>query len=352
MKQAIIPLFIPHDGCPYRCTFCNQWRLTGRTHSVTAAEVAATIAAYRASTKRPYRWEAAFYGGSFTALPEARQAALLAPATAALRRGELAAIRLSTRPDCVDAGTAERLAAAGVTTVELGVQSMADSVLAATRRGHDSAAVAPAVAALRRAGLQVGIQLLPGLPGETWATLRHTLRAVLALRPDCVRIYPALVMADTELAATHAAGTYCPLSMAQAVTVVAWWRRAFARAGIPVIRMGLQASAELEAGLVAGPYAPDFGERVHSRILRHGVQRALRGGKGAVRIRICPADVSKLYGHRRESIACIRTRYAGAVEVEIDPAVSRGTADILRGDSVRTVCIATGAARDGESTAE
>lgn len=342
MRQAIIPLFIPHDGCPYRCTFCNQWRITGQTHSVTVAEVEATIATYRAGTTRPYRWEAAFYGGSFTALPEWRQEELLAPATAALRRGELAAIRLSTRPDCVDVSTARRLAEAGVTTVELGVQSMADNVLAAVRRGHRAAAVAPAVAALREAGMQVGIQLLPGLPGETLATLRHTLREVLALRPDCVRIYPALVMADTEMAAAYRAGTYQPVSLPQAIAVAAWWRRTFLREGIAVIRMGLQPTVELEAGLVAGPYAPDFGERVHSRILRHGVQRALRGGAAAAQISIHPADVSKLYGRRRQNIEHIRAAYRGELTVEIDSAVSRGTIFVSRNGCVRTVCAETG----------
>lgn len=315
MRRAIIPLFIPHDGCPYRCTFCNQWRITGRDESVTAATVASTIEAYLASTNKDYHWEAAFYGGTFTALPRERQAALLAPATAALRAGKLEAIRLSTRPDCIDAGSVAFLRAAGVTTVELGVQSLDDTVLALAKRGHRAAAVKPAVELLRAGGLQVGIQLMPGLRGESFLTLRRTIRAVRALQPDLVRIYPVLVMADTELAAEYEAGKYTPLSLAAAVMVTAWWRMYLARAGIPVIRMGLQATAELDSGtgLLAGPYEPAFGEHVIETIYGRRLRRALRRYRGALTLYFAPRDTSKLWGPRHRQKQRLERDYQGVL---------------------------------------
>lgn len=300
MRNAIIPLFIPHDGCPYRCTFCNQWRITGERESVTPAQVTATIAAYRSSTTRPYAWEVAFYGGSFTALPRERMRALLAPATAAWQAGEIKSIRISTRPDAITDEIVGELYAAGVRTVELGVQSMDDRVLARAKRGHTAADVARAVPILRAYGMQVGLQLLPGLNGDTRRTLARTIRCVAALQPDFVRIYPVLVMADTELAAEYARGAYRPLTEAQAVLITAWWRSYLARHGIPVIRMGLQATAALDRGdgLVAGPYHPAFGERVISRIYEQRLRHVLRRCRGAVTVTLSPRDAGKVYGYR------------------------------------------------------
>ncbi len=298
MRNAIIPLFIPHDGCPYRCTFCNQWRITGTQTGVTPAQVAETIAAYRRSTTRPYRWEVAFYGGSFTALAPARMRALLAPATAAWQAGEIDSIRISTRPDAITEEIAAELYTAGVRTVELGVQSMDDTVLRLAKRGHTATDVERAVPILRAHEMAVGVQLLPGLMGETRRTLARTVRRAAALQPDFARIYPVLVMADTELAADYLRGRYQPLSMQTAVCIAAWWRSYLQARGIAVIRMGLQATAALDAGdgLLAGPYHPAFGELVISRLYGQQLRHALRRTTGAVTVVLSPRDASKVYG--------------------------------------------------------
>lgn len=343
MRNAIIPLFIPHDGCPYRCTFCNQWRITGETHSVTPAQVAETIAAYRASTNRERHWEVAFYGGSFTALSRSRMRALLAPATAARQAGEIASIRVSTRPDAISDEIVGELYTAGVRTVELGVQSMDDNVLRQAKRGHTAAQVADAVRILRAYGMTVGLQLLPGLKGDTRRTLARTLRRAAALAPDAVRIYPVLVMADTELAQDYARGSYRPLTEDEAILITAWWRTYLLRRGIAVIRMGLQATAALDAGdgVVAGPYHPAFGELVLSRICEQRLRHALRRATGRVIVTLSPRDASRVYGRRRENRQRLERSYPNGLVWHIDAAQPQGIVRLRDAHGERDISLAT-----------
>ena len=199
----VIPVFIPHEGCPHRCLFCNQHRLGSQAVAPMGGdEVAATIDLWlgRCRPERRQQVQVAFYGGSFTCLAPQRQLALLAPVQSFLERGQVHEIRLSTRPDGIDAPTLDRLARHRVTTIELGAQSCDDAVLARAGRGHDSAAVIRAARLVRARGFRLGIQLLPGLPGENFASLRRTTATVIGLRPDFVRIYPTLVLEDSGLA--------------------------------------------------------------------------------------------------------------------------------------------------------
>ncbi len=149
MRDYIIPIFIPHYGCPHQCVFCDQTAITGVRRIIGGSEVAAILAEHRQRVSPGRKVEIAFYGGSFTALPAPVQAELLAPAQAALDRGEASAIRVSTRPDAIDGKGVELLLACGVSTVELGAQSLDDRVLAAAERGHTAADTARAVGLLR-----------------------------------------------------------------------------------------------------------------------------------------------------------------------------------------------------------
>lgn len=307
MKHRIIPVFIPHHGCPHRCVFCDQRTITGISRPPGGVEVAALISERLAAPRREGTWEIAFYGGSFTCLPAARQTELLAPAKAALDRGEINAIRLSTRPDAIDRETLDRLAAFGVGTVELGAQSLDDNVLSAAARGHTAAHTAAAVAALRAAGLKCGLQLMPGLPGEDWPSLIATTARTLALAPDFIRIYPAVVLAGTELAAMAAAGTYRPLALAAAVARAAYLKNSCANNGIPAIRVGLQASQELNSGAVlAGPYHPAFGAMVEAylfKILVAGLlEQTGRTRTDGLLIRHHPRDASAVRGIKNANL--------------------------------------------------
>lgn len=323
----IIPIFIPHEGCPHRCLFCNQRRISGWSRPVTPEIVRAEIAAWleRAGGRREA--QAAFYGGSFTALPRSRQEELLLAASPFLESGQLRSLRLSTRPDCMDAEQAAFLKARRVATVELGAQSMNDAVLAAARRGHDAAATECAAAVLRQVGLETGIQLLIGLPGDSRASLRRTVDRVIALRPDFVRLYPLLVVQNSGLADLHAQGRYTPLSLAKAVILAAFMKERFERAGIRVIRTGLQAGEELEASLLAGPWHPAFGELVSSRLLLRQTRRLLAQTKTeTVRLRINPRDQSAFRGLKSANVE--RLRQLGLwqrIVLRNDPEQERGS---------------------------
>ncbi len=273
----IIPIFIPHEGCPHCCVFCNQRRISGFTKNpVTTEDVRTTVQTWLArkgSEKR--RVQVAFYGGSFTGLPQARQEELLGAVAPFLEQGCVQGLRLSTRPDYIDRNKVELLARYQVSTVELGVQSMNNRVLAAAKRGHTAADVERAVLVLRRAGMEIGIQLMIGLPDDSRTSLRRTVNRVVARHPDFVRIYPLLVVQNSELANQYNRGDYTPLSLDQAVVLTAWMKQRFDKAGIRVVRMGLQAGPELEASLVSGPWHPAFGELVASRLMLHQTKSLL-----------------------------------------------------------------------------
>ena len=266
LRTSIIPIFIPHIGCPYRCVFCNQWRITGHAGIPDASEVRHLIHTYTQGVGKRH-WEAAFYGGSFTAIPASLQESLLEPAYEALQAGRIDAIRCSTRPDCITGPILRRLQRYGMTTVELGVQSMDDNVLERARRGHTAAQVIEATALLRQYGFTVGHQLMPGLPGEDWTSLSHTTDAICRLKPDITRIYPVAVIAGTELAKSWQKGEYQALTIHEGVRRAAYMKQCFLSHGIQVIRTGLQATENLDdpSQVLAGAYTPAMGEMVDTR---------------------------------------------------------------------------------------
>jgi histone acetyltransferase (RNA polymerase elongator complex component) len=301
-SPLIIPIFVVHHGCPHRCIFCDQRFITGRSPAdgeVDGALVAGIIHEWLARPRRKNgRTEVAFFGGSFTAMAQERQEELLLAVQPFLRDGRVDAIRLSTRPDAVDPARAEMLRRHGVKVVELGVQSMEDTVLAASGRGYGVAQVEPAVRCLRQAGLTVGIQLMVGLPGETTGRLLLSTSRVTALVPDFVRIYPTLVLRDSGLHGLLLQERYRPLSMHQAVARVTRLKRLFDASRIQVVRMGLQPTPTLEANIMAGPYHPAFGELVMSRGMFQETRRQLacRTSTGPVTVAIAPRDESIFRG--------------------------------------------------------
>ncbi|MCL2670249.1 MAG: radical SAM protein, partial [Syntrophaceae bacterium] len=221
----IIPFFIMNRGCRHRCRFCNQG-LTAGNHpeEIASAAFTARVRSFLASRgEKPGSVQIAFYGGTFTALPEAEQERLLALAEPFLKGGEVRGIRLSTRPDSLDARRISRLRDLGVTTIEVGAQSMDDRVLAKSDRGHGSEEVRQAVTALREAGIETGLHLMAGLPGDSPELFSATIGKAIDLRPDTVRIHPTLVLRDTPLAEDFLRGHYRPLTLDEAI---GWCRQA------------------------------------------------------------------------------------------------------------------------------
>lgn len=320
MKHYIIPLFIPHIGCPHRCIFCDQRQIIGQQAGITAKDIENKIAEHIAGITREYYVEAAFYGGTFTALPVRLQEELIAPAEKAWRSGKLQAIRLSTRPDAIDIDTLQRLKQHGVKTIELGAQSFADSVLGNAERGHTSADIFCASELIKKSGIELGIQLMPGLPGETNATLQQSMEAVLSIHPQLVRIYPTVVIKDTPLAEMYQQGEFKPLSIDEAVHISAVMKLRFEAEGIRVIRTGLQSAVNLDSvgTVLAGPYHPAFGEMVENEIYWAMLMGVLQGTVNPQKVIIYYSlkEESKVRGIKNKNILRLK-EWLGDAELRL-----------------------------------
>mgnify|MGYP003587266353 CR=1 FL=1 len=271
----IIPVFVPHAGCPHQCVFCNQHTISGQK-TVTVEEVRQQINRYLKWLKPGQANEAAFYGGSFTGLPLELQTALFRPVDELLRQGIITRVRLSTRPDYIDEPKLKFLKQHGVYLIELGVQSLDEQVLQAAERGHNAAQVYEAVKLIRQEGFQVGIQLMVGMPKQTLSSVRETAEAVCRIKPDLVRIYPLLVLKDTPLEQDYLQGRFAPLSLEEAVQQAAYVYDRLTGQGIKVIRIGLQPDEELCRNILAGPFHPAMGELVKARAWRDQLAAVLK----------------------------------------------------------------------------
>ena len=263
-RKLIIPVFVPHMGCPHDCCFCNQRTISGRQAPPTEQLVAETVQSYEKIAAHYGSVEVAFYGGSFTAIPVWQQERYLRAARSVCGYD----FRVSTRPDAVDGPGLKLLKQYGVKTVELGAQSMCDPVLKCSGRGHLAEDTRRAAAFIKQEGFTLGIQTMLGLPASDRERERHTAREVIALKPDLVRIYPTIVLRDTALAAAYQAGDYKPMELSEAVALCADLVQEYERSGICVIRLGLQFTDQISSSgcIVAGPYHPAFGELVRSQI--------------------------------------------------------------------------------------
>lgn len=310
MKPYIIPVFIPHSGCVNQCVFCNQFKLTGVSTPVTPADVAEIIEKWLPAD--PNRLvEVAFYGGSFTALPYVKQQELLEAAGVFLSSGRAQSIRISTRPDCIDPNGLKLLDRYGVRKIELGVQSMDDEVLRQSLRGHDGGHVVRAAKLIRAHSFQLGLQFMPGLPGDTISKMMGTVEAFIALQPDFVRIYPTVVLKHTALERMYREGKYLPLKLAEAIRYCTVFKLLFQRAGIRVIRTGLQATTELGTdAFIAGPYHPSFGELVDMQIFYLMLERIfMLQLAGDVFLYHHLKDASKVRGMKCSHLEVWRKRY-------------------------------------------
>ncbi|MEW6442702.1 MAG: radical SAM protein [bacterium] len=342
MSHWIAPVFLPHAGCPHRCVFCDQAAIAGSPSAPTPAEVGRRLELLFAPDRgrRPGRVrQIAFFGGSFTGLDGSLQEAYLRVAGEHRKRGRIDSVRISTRPDALPEARIRFLAERGVHTIELGVQSLSDTVLEASRRGHRSVDSVEAIERVRRAGLEVGAQIMLGLPGDTGRQSLETADALCALKPDFVRIYPTLVLRGTELAERTRAGRYVPLGLEAAVSLAAEVLGRFAAASIPVIRIGLHQTEDLRGTAVAaGPCHPAFGYLVRARLYYKTMCSVLgktqsRGG-GALLFRIHPRDRSLFSGHRRSHHLRLEREFGvREIRVEEDCTLARGAVEVAPADN-------------------
>jgi len=300
----------------------------------------------RAKRGNSSRVEIAFYGGSFTGIEKKVQMQLLSAVQPFIRKGLIDSVRVSTRPDYIDRQTLDLLREYGVKTVELGVQSMVEEVLRRAKRGHTADDVLKAAELLRGGGFEVGIQIMVGLPGDDARRYAHTVDQVTRLNPHFVRIYPTLVLKGTPLEKWYRTGRYTPLSVKEAVDLCKGAFLKFYRAGIPIIRLGLQSSPELETGdrVVAGPYHPAFGHLVEASLFFDMASLLMRKSPQSriLHARVAPSDLSNIHGQKNRNLDQLKSRFGlRAIQIEVDEKQPKGSLILINGTKLDGVSYRT-----------
>ncbi len=295
-----ISIFVPHIGCPNKCSFCNQRYITGTFKAPRQTDVKKAITAAKKSPNyNPLTTEIAFFGGSFTAINPTYMEDLLIVASQAVENGDACGIRISTRPDAIDNDILDILKKYHVTAIELGAQSLDNRVLRMNNRGHTASDVKTAAELIKKHGFELGIQMMTGLYADNDETALKTAKKIIDIKPDTVRIYPTIVLKDTYLAALYADKIYKPQSLDEAISLASKLYLMFTDAGIRVIRLGLH-SIEGEA-YIAGPWHPAFSELCQSGIMLKKAISSLTQ-KGKYTIYVNKSDVSKMIGQKRSNI--------------------------------------------------
>lgn len=267
----------------------------------------------------------AFFGGSFTAIEEDLQKKFLHAALPYIQSGKVKYIRISTRPDCITANNLKMLFDFGVRAIELGVQSTDDTVLMLSNRGHNFEAVRNTVRLIKEhGGFELGLQMMTGLPGDTYEKTIKTARDIINLGADTTRIYPTLVIKNSRLADMYNAGLYEPLTLEEAVLRCADVYEMFQIAGVTVLRMGLMSSSEINESsddVLAGPVHSSFGELVFSRIFLKKLLYAA-SGKNELNVYVNPKDLSKALGNKKSNIKCVYEKTGCAISIIADKTVN------------------------------
>lgn len=331
-KQYIIPIFVPHLGCPQECTFCNQRKISGQMKNVTEEDVKNTIEYYLDlfKDKNAYK-EVAFFGGSFTGIDTDVQEKLLKVAFEYIKTKQVDGIRISTRPDYIDRATLKRLKKYKVKTIELGVQSTNDYILKRAKRGHNFQDVKKASRLIRLYGFKLGHQMMVGLPESTRLDEMNTARDLAKLKPKMVRIYPVLVIKGTELEQQYLNGEFEPLEIAQTVEICKELTKFFEKKKIKVIRIGLQStdtilSPEKDGSeVVAGPYHENIRQLVTSSyyydIINEKIKKINTKAK-EIEITVNPQIANDVIGYKRENILKLKNTYNLDAKVSFNPKMS------------------------------
>ncbi len=306
MKHINIALFIPDEGCPHRCSFCNQKTITGTSKRPQPNDVISACETALNGKKDVSGGEIAFFGGSFTAIERGYMLSLLKCAKSYLDRGLFKGIRISTRPDCIDESVLALLKEYKVTSIELGCQSMDDEVLFLNERGHTAAQCENACRLVREYGFELGVQMMTGLFGDTDEKALETAERLIALRPDTARIYPTVVLKNTALERLYAEGRYRAQTLEEAVALCSRLLKMFTQGGIKVIRLGLHSGGGVEENYVAGAYHPAFREKCESRLYRENIEKLLSENKvqkGEATVFVSPRYLSQAKGQKKENVA-------------------------------------------------
>ncbi|MBR0350464.1 MAG: radical SAM protein [Clostridia bacterium] len=337
-KQYVIPIFVPHLGCPNDCVFCNQNKISGQKTNVTKEDVEKTIKYFLDHIKEPdKKIEVAFFGGSFTGIDEQIQNELLGTAYKFIEKGQVDSIRISTRPDYINKEILKRLKKYKVKTIELGVQSANDYILKKAARGHTFADVKKASKLIRRFGFKLGHQMMVGLPDSTKIDEINTAKSLIKLKPKIVRIYPVLVIKGTKLEKDYEEGKYKPLTVVQAVEICKELVAMFNKKKIDVIRVGLQNTDEItspefeNSEVVAGPYHPAFRQLVESSMWYDAIVnkiKKLNAKVKVVEVQVNSQDINNVIGHKKENVIKLKDTYDVDLIVKQNDNVKQGKSKI------------------------
>ncbi|MBQ4437990.1 radical SAM protein [bacterium] len=267
-KPLIIPVFIPHLGCKRQCAFCNQRDVTGVTEP-TLEDVESAVKSYLSWSKPRERREISFYGGTFTALSHEKMMNYIRKGVEFVENGSVDALRCSTRPDEIDEERTGILKNNHFEVVELGVQSMSESLLEKMKRGHDAETVFKSVEILKKFGISVGLQFMTGFPYETDEDVKISYDALSVLRPDFIRIYPFVPLKNTPVEREISTGTVQMKSVETILERTVTLFLAAMKLEIPVIRVGLPQSSDVPEIYPANLFQVVVAEAI-SRLAKEG----------------------------------------------------------------------------------
>lgn len=318
MKHSNISIFVPHAGCPHQCSFCNQKTISGQSYAPKAEDVHRICSQAMAEVRDRQNCEIAFFGGSFTAIDRDYMISLLDAAKFYLGENGFRGIRISTRPDFIDREILDVLKSYGVTSIELGAQSMINNVLEANERGHTAEDVYNASELIREYGFELGLQMMVGLYKSSINDERLTMERIIKIRPDTVRIYPVVVLKGTKLAELYEIGEYKLLPFETVVELCGEMLAEFDKHDINVIKCGLHASDGVEGDMVTGFYHPAFKEICESMLFRKKMEKIIIEGHNDNSLKafsqhfrgfifsVNPSCVSKALGHKKLNVEYFR----------------------------------------------
>lgn len=313
MKKRIIPIFVPHRGCPHDCIFCNQKKITGVSTDITSDDVRNIIEEYLKTIDKDASVEVAFFGGSFTAIDIDIQRNLLSVAKEYVDKNIIDDIRMSTRPDCINDEILTMLKEYKVSIIELGVQSLDDKVLIDSVRGHSDKDVFESAELIKKYGINLGLQMMIGLPSDTEEKCIYTAKKFIDLKPDCVRVYPTLVVKETGLEKLLQENKYNPFSLEESIDIVKKVLVLFYINNVNVIRVGLQATEDIAIGkeVLAGPYHPAYRELVESKMYGDYIEHLIKkyNAKKNIDVLVNKKNVSRILGNKKSNVKNLKEKY-------------------------------------------
>ncbi|SCI75274.1 Oxygen-independent coproporphyrinogen-III oxidase 2 [uncultured Clostridium sp.] len=322
MKKRIIPIFVPHRGCPHDCIFCNQKKITGVSTDITSDDVRRIIEEYLTTIDKDASIEIAFFGGSFTAIDMDIQRNLLSVAKEYVDKNIVSDIRMSTRPDCINDEILTMLKEYKVSIIELGVQSLDDRVLIDSVRGHSDKDVFESANLIKKYGIKLGLQMMIGLPSDTEEKCIYTAKEFIKLNPDCVRVYPTLVVKETGLEKLLVENKYTPFTLDESIEIVKKVLVLFYKNNINVIRVGLQATEDIAIGkeVLAGPYHPAYRELVESKMYGDYIEYLINKyeAKENIKVLVNKKNVSRILGNKKSNVKELKEKYGISLKTKED----------------------------------